>query len=112
MHPVLQSCFLFEGVPAQDTAALTAALPPEVPFRKGQPVCLPAQRGVMLLLCGRARAVYRDVDGGEHLLKFLQPGQIFGAVTLFEQPTHTSFVIAEQNGAAQFIPEAVLVDLW
>lgn len=107
-----QQCFLWEGLPSGALEQIGEALPPPVPFGKGQVIDLPSARGLMLLLRGRVRAVYRGEDHAEHLMKYLDAGQVFGAAGLFAEAACGSTVIALCDGAVQFFPEELLLQVW
>ena len=107
---MLNRCFLFADLPDEACRRLQPLLHP-LSFTKGSDLALPGERGLMLLLCGRARVAFRG-EGGERLVKFLEAGHVFGAAGLFSDTVPQAVVIAEEDCQALFVPERVLPEIW
>ena len=108
---MLNRCFLFQDLPDEACAALQPLLPPPVHFVKGDDIVLPHGRGLMLLLCGRARVAFRS-ESGERPVKFLEAGHVFGAAGLFSEGEQAATVVAIEDGQALFVPERMLTEIW
>lgn len=108
----LRSCFLFEDLPDEICAQIQQMLPPPFSFQKEHVIDVPAQRGLILLVHGRARVVHQSENQVERLVKFLEPGQLFGAAGLFGDQKSSSTVVAMSNGQAWFLPEEILLRIW
>ena len=81
----LKDCRLFERLSAEDLGWLEARLRLRR-FPKNSPVYLPidAAQGVLLVADGQVKICHLMRDGRQSILAFVNPGEIFGELAIFE----------------------------
>ncbi|MCA9261295.1 MAG: Crp/Fnr family transcriptional regulator [Planctomycetales bacterium] len=108
----LKQCTLFERVTADQMAALEARSRMRK-FPRGAPVYLPADEadGVLLLAEGRIKIGAFTEDGRQSILAFIEPGEIFGELSLLDTPQREEFAETVEKSSVVLIPRDVIQQL-
>lgn len=103
---------LFEQLDAAEITRLESQSRMQV-FPRKSLVYLPSDRGnaVFLLTSGRIRLYHVTSDGKETVLTFIEPGEIFGELTLFGQTQREEFAEAMEKSTVVMIPGAEVQQL-
>jgi len=75
-------------------------------FPKGNPVYLPADQadGVLLLTKGRVKICSVTAEGKQGILTFIEPGEVFGELALFDEGDRDEYAEAVQKSTILLIP--------
>jgi CRP/FNR family transcriptional regulator, cyclic AMP receptor protein len=75
-------------------------------FAAGTPIYLPGDRGegLLLLASGRARICSTTSDGKRAILEFIEPGELFGELALFDSGPREEFAEAVLASQVVWIP--------
>ena len=108
----LKSCELFRQLSADQLAALEA----RCRVRKcprGTPIYLPADEadGVLLLAEGRVKIGSFTEEGKQTILAFIEPGEIFGELSLMGTPEREEYAEAVEKSTLVLISNEVIQQL-
>lgn len=80
---------------------------------RGTPVYLPADAadGVLLLVDGRIKICHLTPDGKQSILAFIEPGEIFGELALFDGETRDEYAESVEPSQIILIPKVVFQQL-
>lgn len=101
----LKSCELFQRLePEQIRRLETSSRSRQFPSRS--PVYLPADEAdaVYLLAAGRAKVCHLTEDGKQSILAFIDPGELFGELTLIEPGQRDEYVETIEPSTVVMIP--------
>lgn len=75
-------------------------------FPRGNPIYLPADEanGVLLLASGRAKICSFNADGKQAILAFIEPGELFGELSIFESGEREEYAEAVEPSTVILIP--------
>ena len=75
-------------------------------FKRGEPVYLPADDadGILLLTSGRVKICHITPDGKQSILVFIDPGEIFGELSVLEQADREEYAEAVETSQIVLIP--------
>ena len=112
MDEELARAALFRGVPSEDVAALSAAFS-SVLVERGRAVFWEGDRGdsLYVVLEGKVKLGRRSVDGREHLIAVMGPGDQFGELSLLDSGPRMSTAVAITDVRLARLPERAL-QLW
>ena len=108
----LAECRLFEHLSEPQLAELEAqALLRSIP--PGSPIYLPIDQadGVLLLTSGRAKICSITAEGKQAILAFIEPGELFGELALFEDGQREEFAEAILPSQVVLIPREAMQQL-
>ncbi|QDU96500.1 Crp/Fnr family transcriptional regulator [Lignipirellula cremea] len=82
-------------------------------FAAHSPVYLPAEKAdsVFLLTAGLVKVCHLTTDGKESILAFVEPGEMFGELAIFDGDDRDEYVEAIEPAAVLMIPAEVLQQL-
>ena len=82
-------------------------------FARGAPIYLPADQadGVMLLTTGRAKICSFTDDGKQAILAFIDPGELFGELALFNPGEREEYAEAIEKSTVVLLPSDALREL-
>lgn len=110
-NEILSSCFLLEGLSAEEKAVYVDQVAPPEAFEKGSVIYATDRfsRALGILEKGEAQAVRLDEDGHRILMNTLRPGDSFGAAALFgDTETYVSNIVATKPCEVWFLPQSQL----
>lgn len=102
----LKHCDLFERL-TRDQLGRLEKVSRIRKFERGSPIYLPSDsaNGVLLLVSGRAKICNCTPDGREAILAFVEPGELFGELAIFEEgSTREESAEAVEVSTVVFIP--------
>ena len=108
----LKQCPLFDRLPAEELARVeTAGKSRE--FRRGEPIYLPADQAnsVLLLASGRAKICHLTPDGKQSILAFIDPGEVFGELAIFDSDQRDEYAEAVESSTVVMIPADLIQEL-
>ena len=75
-------------------------------FRRGDPIYLPADHAgdVFLLTSGRAKICGYTADGKQSILSFVEPGELFGELSIFDSGAREEYAEAIDAAKVVMIP--------
>lgn len=111
-HWYIKRCRLFERLPPEQLARLEQVSRQKT-FPKGSSVYLPSDsaQGVLLVADGRIRLSSLTPDGKQAILAFVEPGEVFGELSLLDAGTREEYAEAVVNSTVILLPGDVLQDL-
>lgn len=82
-------------------------------FRRGEPIYLPNDEAdaVMLVAKGRVKICYVTPDGKQSILGFVDTGELFGELSLFDTSNRQEFAEAIETSTIVLIPKAAMLQL-
>ena len=101
----LKRCDLFERLTADELARIEMVSRARS-FPRGNPIYLPADAAdsVLLLTSGRAKVCNITEDGKQAILAFIEPGEVFGELSLLEEGTREEYAEAVEKSTIILIP--------
>jgi CRP/FNR family cyclic AMP-dependent transcriptional regulator len=111
-HWYLKSCRILERLPSDELSQLEA----KSRFRKfatGDVVYLPLDRAdaVLAVISGRIKLCHLTPDGKQSILAFIDPGEVFGELCLFDTVSREEQAIAMMPTAIVLIPRDLFQQL-
>ena len=108
----LKQCRLFQQLTPEELAPLEAQCRSRQ-FPRGAPIYLPAEQadGVMLLTTGRAKICSYTDEGKQAILAFIDPGEIFGELALFDSGQREEYAEAVEKSTVILLPADVMREL-
>ncbi|MEX2121647.1 MAG: Crp/Fnr family transcriptional regulator [Pirellulales bacterium] len=102
---LLKCCRLFEHLAGEQLGRLERCSRVRT-FARGSPIYLPADEanGVLVLASGRAKICGFSADGKQAILAFVEPGELFGELALFEQGPREEYAEAVEASKVVLIP--------
>ena len=102
---------MFQGMPAQETAALTSRLK-EIELTRGDVLFREGEPGDRLYIVGSGKIKLgrRALDGRENLLAILGPGEMLGELTLFDPGNRTATATAVADTTVYELDHADMID--
>ena len=107
---MLEKILLFEGIKKESIENLEKRLKPHS-YSKGETIIHQDDDGssMFLIISGRLKVVSTIEDGKEALLDFLQDGDYFGELSLFDQESRSASVVAVEESVLVRISRAELL---
>lgn len=111
-HWYIKNCRLFEKLGAEQLARLEQSARMRR-FAKGSPIYLPAEANtsVFLLAEGRVKLCSITPDGKQAILAFIEPGELFGELALFDDETADEYAETMANSTLIMLPKDTLEQL-
>ena len=108
----LKSCDLFRRLSPEQIARIESSSRFRK-FKKRDFVFLPAQSGesVLLLVSGRVKLYHLTPEGNQLVLAYIDPGELFGELAVFNDQKHEEFAEAVENSEVVLIPGAEMMRL-
>lgn len=108
----LKSCQLFERLTDDQAAQLEHRAQSRM-FKRGELIYLPSDRSnsVLLVASGRVKLYHITSDGKQALLGFIDPGEVFGELAVFEAGEREEFAEAMEKSLVILIPREILQDI-
>jgi len=108
----LKQCDLFQRLSSEQLGALEARCRSRS-FGRSSPIYLPADQadGVMLLATGRVKLGSFTEEGKQTILAFIEPGEIFGELTLVGSTERDEYAEALEKSLVILIPGEVMQQL-
>ena len=105
----LKNCRLFEQLTADDLQAIEARSKART-FPRGTPIYLPLDEtnSVFLLASGRVKICNLTPDGKQSILAFIEPGELFGELALFDAGPRDEYAEAVEKSTIVLIPGEVM----
>lgn len=105
----LKRCDLFERLTAEDLARIEISSRART-FAKKNPVYLPADSAedVFLVAEGRIKICHLTPDGKQSILAFVEPGELFGELAIFEGGDRDEYAEAVEDSLIVLIPGAAM----
>lgn len=106
---ILRQTDLFRSVPHQDVEAVAAASRLRT-FRRGQVVFSRGDPGdtLIVVVSGRVKVVIRSADGGELTLTIIQPGGVFGELSVADGRPRSADAETLEQCQLLFVPRATV----
>lgn len=94
----LQKCVLFSGLPDEQLSEISSLLL-ERSYQKGRFIFMEGEPGeaLYLLKSGFIKLTKRLEDGREHILHFVNPGDVFAEVVLFDGGTYPATAEVQED---------------
>ena len=101
----LKRCDLFERLPVDEIKSVERRAFFRK-YQKGSVIYLPAElaSGVLLLLTGRVKICTHGIDGKQTILAFVEPGELFGELTVVGQTQREDQAQAVEESSLLLIP--------
>ena len=101
----LKQCELFVRLAPEELAWLEARSRARS-FPRGSPIYLPADAAdsVLLLASGRAKICNITAEGKQAILAFIEPGELFGELAVFDQDAREEYAEAVEKTTVVLIP--------
>ena len=82
-------------------------------FRRGEPIYLPDEiaDGVLLVAKGRVKICHVTPDGKQSILSFIDSGELFGELSLFDTTARQEFAEAIESSTIVLIPKSAMLKL-
>ncbi|MDA7951513.1 MAG: Crp/Fnr family transcriptional regulator [Pirellulaceae bacterium] len=108
----LKKCGLFEHLSESDIRHLEMHSRSRT-FEKQTPIYLPADdlNSVFLLASGRAKICHLTPEGKQSILTFIEPGELFGELAIFESGQRDEYAEAVEGSTVILIPGRELQQL-
>lgn len=108
----LKDCDLFSYLNDQEIRQLESVSRTK-DFRRGEPIYLPNEEAdaVMLVAKGRVKICYVTPDGKQSILSFIDTGELFGEVSLFDAAQRQEFAEAIESCTIVLIPKSSMLRL-
>jgi CRP-like cAMP-binding protein len=108
----LKNCRLFEVLTATELEKVEVASQAKM-FARGNPIYLPAgeSSAVYVLTSGRAKICHLTADGKQSILAFIEPGELFGELAIFEAGPRNEYAEALDKTTVVRIPVDVMQSL-
>ena len=105
----LSKCHLFNQMQPEDIRTLAATSRVES-FKRGDSIYLPQDRAneVLLLVSGRIKICHLTPEGKQSILVFIEPGEVFGELCLFDYDFREEYAEATENSRVIFLPRKFL----
>ncbi len=105
----LKSCQVFERLPESEINWLGARSHHRV-FAARSVIYLPLHQGdsVVTLTSGRVKLCHAGPEGKEVILAFIDPGELFGELSLFEPAEREELAIAVEKSSVVLIPRELM----
>ncbi len=105
----LKSCQLFERLTDDQVSQLESLAQSRV-FGRGELVYLPSDQStsVLLVTSGRIKLYHITSEGKQALLGFIEPGEVFGELAVFEEGDREEFAEAMEKSTVILIPREVM----
>lgn len=101
----LKRCDLFQRLAGDELRAVELRARARK-FPRGAPIYLPADEadGVLLLTAGRAKICGISADGKQSILAFIEPGELFGELAIFQGGQREEYAEAVEVSTVLLIP--------
>ncbi len=101
----LKSCQLFEQLTTDEVQQLELRSKART-FPRGSPIYLPFDEtnSLFLLASGRVKICHLTPDGKQSILAFIEPGEVFGELALFEDGPRDEYAEAVEKATIVLIP--------
>ena len=111
-HWYLKRCQLFERLSPTELAALELRSRARK-FPRGSPIYLPADAAdaVLVLAEGRVRIGSYTDDGKQSILAYIEPGELFGELSLVDAGQREEFAEAVERSTVVLIPREAMQEL-
>lgn len=108
----LKNCPLFEQLTADHLQKIEARSKARE-FARGTPVYLPLDgtNAVYLLASGRVKICHLTPDGKQSILAFIEPGELFGELVLFDDEPRDEYAEALEKSTIVQVPGEVMQQL-
>ncbi|MEM8866622.1 MAG: Crp/Fnr family transcriptional regulator [Planctomycetota bacterium] len=108
----IKQCSLFQRLSPEELAPLEAQCRARR-FSRGDPIYLPADYadGVLLLTTGRAKICNFTEEGKQSILAFIEPGEVFGELALFNLGEREEYAEAVEKSTVILLPADVMQQL-
>lgn len=108
----LKNCNLFENLSEGEIAGIEKSSSMRQ-FQRKELVYLPSDSGdsILLVASGRIKMYHITSDGKQSLLAFIDPGEVFGELAIFEPGQREDFAEAMEKSTVIKIPGHVIRDL-
>jgi len=108
----LKQCNLFAQLPPERLREFELRCRARA-FERGRPIYLPADQanGVLLLGSGRAKICSFTSEGKQAILAFIEPGEIFGELSLLDSGEREEYAEAVEASTAILIPGEAMQEL-
>jgi CRP/FNR family transcriptional regulator, cyclic AMP receptor protein len=108
----IKNCNLFEQLAEEEIAKIEGSSSLRT-FQRKELVYLPSDSGdsVLLLVSGRIKMYHITSDGKQTLLAFIDPGEIFGELAIFEPGNREDFAETMEKSTVVLIPGRVIREL-
>ncbi len=105
----LKNCQLFEQLTADDLQRIEISSKART-FARGTPIYLPLDgtNAVFLLASGRVKICHLTPDGKQSILAFIEPGELFGELALFDGGPRDEYAEALEKSTIVQIPGEVM----
>ena len=101
----LKQCDIFERLSVEEFSLLESRCRARE-FPRGTPVFLPSDesQAVLLLARGRVKVCNLTADGKQAILTFIEPGEIFGELAIFDEGKREDYAEAVEESMIVLIP--------
>lgn len=101
----LKKCELFERLAPEELSRIESVSRARS-FARKSPIYLPADQAqsVFLLASGRIKLCHLTHDGKQSIIAFIEPGEMFGELALFEGDEREEYAEALENSTVVMIP--------
>ncbi len=108
----LKRCDLFQRL-APDELQFVESRSRSRTFARKTPIYLPAQQAdaVFLLAAGRAKICHLTSDGKQSILAFIEPGELFGELAIFDGNQRDEYAEAVEDSTVVMIPGDTMNEL-
>ncbi|WP_146400906.1 Crp/Fnr family transcriptional regulator [Pseudobythopirellula maris] len=108
----LKQCDLFRHLAPDEVAALEARSRSRT-YKRGEPIYLPADQanGVLVLAEGRVKIGSLTSDGKQSILAFIEPGELFGELSLLEPGEREEHAEAAEKSTVILVPSDLMTAL-
>ncbi len=108
----LKDCDLFSWLSDHDIRQLESVSRTRN-FKRSEPIYLPDEvaDGVLLVVKGRVKICHSTPDGKQSILNFIDPGEVFGELSLFGNEERQEFAEAIESSTIVLIPKAAMLNL-
>ena len=108
----LKHCNLFEQLTAEELRRIEYRSRARA-FPRKTPIYLPVDQGdaVYLLVSGRAKICHLTPDGKQSILAFIDPGELFGELAIFESGQRDEYAETLEESTVVMIPSDVIREL-
>ncbi|MEO8494286.1 MAG: Crp/Fnr family transcriptional regulator [Planctomycetota bacterium] len=105
----LKKCQLFERLSADELQEIESRSRARS-FPRGTPIYLPvdATNAVFMLASGRVKICHLTPDGKQSILAFIEPGELFGELALFDEGPRGEYAEAAEKSTIVQIPGEVM----
>jgi CRP-like cAMP-binding protein len=112
LTPVLRQTSLLGALPAADLAVIAAAARPRT-FRRGQVVFSTGDPGdtLIVVVSGRVKVVVRSADGAELTLTVIQPGGVFGEISIADSGPRSADAQTLEESRLLLIPRETVQEI-